>query len=77
MTAPFGELQVDQLRYMAKQHGSGTAGAPSGGAGLGGLIGGLLGGRGGAGGGLSSILDANGDGNPLDDILRMAARRGR
>jgi hypothetical protein len=63
--------------YMAKQHGSGTAGAPSGGAGLGGLIGGLLGGRGGAGGGLSSILDANGDGNPLDDILRMAARRGR
>jgi hypothetical protein len=28
----------------------------------------------GAGGGLSSMLDLNGDGNPLDDILRMAGK---
>jgi hypothetical protein len=46
--------------------------------GLGGLLGGLLGGQGpdagGATGGLGSLLDLNGDGNPLDDILRMAGR---
>lgn len=58
--------------YMAKQHGQATAGvSPSSGGGLGGLLGGLLGG-GGGGGGLSSMLDMNHDGNPLDDILRMA-----
>jgi hypothetical protein len=28
----------------------------------------------GSGGGLSSMLDLNGDGNPLDDILRMAGK---
>jgi hypothetical protein len=42
---------------------------------LGAILGGLLGGRGGSGGGLgglASMLDRNGDGNPLDDILRMA-----
>ncbi|ODU06928.1 MAG: hypothetical protein ABS84_16970 [Rubrivivax sp. SCN 71-131] len=48
--------------------------------GLGGLLGGLLGGdtpaaagAGGLGGlgGLASMLDADGNGNPLDDILRM------
>jgi hypothetical protein len=69
--------------YMAKQHagaaGSGGAASagPSGG-GLGDLLGGLLGGRAGSGGGLgglASMLDRNGDGNPLDDILRMAAGR--
>lgn len=44
--------------------------------GLGGLLGGLLGGAGGGGGaqtgglgGLAAMLDADGDGNPLDDIL--------
>jgi hypothetical protein len=71
--------------YAARQPGGGMAApaAPSGG-GLGGLLGslagGLLGGGGapsaGAGnrgglGGLASLLDANRDGNPLDDILRM------
>jgi hypothetical protein len=62
--------------YMASQRGGGTAGvSPSGGGGLGGLLGGLLGGAGGAQGGLASMLDMNGDGNPLDDILRMAGRR--
>lgn len=63
--------------YLAKQHSAGTAGA---GGGLGGLLGGLLGGadRGGqiasTGPGLASMLDMNGDGNPLDDILRMAGK---
>lgn len=62
--------------YMAKQHG----GAAGGGGGLlGGLLGGLMGGgnAGGAaqgGGGLASMLDLNGDGNPLDDILGMAGK---
>ncbi|WP_323028941.1 hypothetical protein [Castellaniella defragrans] len=53
-----------------------------------GLLGGLLGGLGGQGqdgarspggllGGLNSLLDANGDGNALDDILRMASEAGR
>jgi hypothetical protein len=28
----------------------------------------------GGGGGLSSMLDLNGDGNPLDDIMRMAGK---
>ena len=56
--------------YMSRQHGGGTAGASQPG-GLGGLVGGLLGG---GGGGLASMLDLNGDGNPLDDILRMGKR---
>lgn len=63
--------------YMAKQRGG--AGASAGG--LGGLLGGLLGGQsddgrpGGAG--LASMLDANRDGNPLDDIMRLAGTRMR
>lgn len=66
--------------YMARQGGIGAGRGqqvPSEG-GLGGLLGGLLGGQtGGAragSGGLGSMLDLNGDGNPLDDILRMAGR---
>ena len=73
--------------YMARQH-SGGAAATGGGGGLGDLLGGLLGGRaggasaaapGGSGlpgglGGLGAMLDANGDGNPLDDIIRMAGK---
>ena len=56
--------------YMAKQ-GSRSAGAGDAG-GLGGLLGGLLGGGGrSAGGGLGAMLDANGNGNPLDDILGL------
>jgi len=54
--------------------------APQGGGlgGLGGLLGGLLGGQG-AGrpagaGGLASMLDLDGNGNPLDDIMRMAGK---
>ncbi len=62
--------------YMAKQSG-GEAGG-----GLGGLIGGMLGGggqaaapaAGGGFGGLASMLDMDGDGNPLDDIMGMAGK---
>ncbi|WP_422344045.1 DUF937 domain-containing protein [Parasphingorhabdus sp.] len=60
--------------YMAKQ-GSGDSGN---GGGLGGLIGGLLGGGSSASsgglGGLASLLDMDGDGNPLDDIIGMAGK---
>lgn len=63
--------------YMAKQSGDGAAAqqlAPEGG-GLGGLLGGLLGGqRTNAAPGLASMLDLNGDGNPLDDIMQMAGK---
>jgi hypothetical protein len=63
--------------YMAKQGGTAQAAAPASEAGgLGDLLGSLLGGRSAAGGapGLGSMLDMNGDGNPLDDILRMAGK---
>lgn len=57
--------------------GLGGLGGQAGG-GLGGLLGGLLGGQaagaGNAGSGLGSMLDMNGDGNALDDILRMAGK---
>ncbi|MEH6789471.1 DUF937 domain-containing protein [Parasphingorhabdus sp.] len=58
--------------YMAKQ----SAGSNDAGGGLGGLIGGLLGGgkKTSAGGGLGSLLDLNGDGNALDDIIGMAGK---
>ena len=68
--------------YMAKQSGGGEGG------GLGGLIGGILGGALGGGGqtapasggglgGLASMLDFDGDGNPLDDIIGRAGKLGR
>ena len=72
---------------MAKQAGGTASGGA--GEGLGGLLGGLLGGgglgsvlggntgqapAGGGLGGLGSMLDLNGDGNPLDDILGMARK---
>jgi hypothetical protein len=71
--------------YMAKQGaGASQQAAPAEGGGLGGLLGSLLGsgggrgsampGLGGGGGGLASMLDLNGDGNPLDDIMRMAGK---
>jgi hypothetical protein len=63
--------------YMATQHQG--AQLPAGGGNLGSMLGGLLGGQTGgaapgAGGGLGSMLDLNGDGNPLDDIMRMAGK---
>jgi hypothetical protein len=63
--------------YFAKHRGTGAApSAEAKGGGLGDLLGGLLGGqsRPGAQSGLGSLLDADGDGNPLDDILRMAGK---
>ena len=59
--------------YMAKQSGESSGN----GGGLGGLIGGLLGGGKASGGGLGSLLDLNGDGNPLDDIIGMAGKLAR
>ena len=65
--------------YMASQRGGGPSTATTGG--VGGLLGGLLGGGAPGGssglGGLASMLDMNGDGNPLDDVLRMARGGGR
>jgi hypothetical protein len=67
--------------YMAKQQGGAAAQVPAGGGGgvLGGILGGMLGGgsAGGGrqgGGGIASMIDLNGDGNPLDDILKMAGK---
>ena len=67
--------------YMAKQ-GGGQGQSAQTGAGLGGLLGGLLGGQGGGSGGgglggLASMLDANGDGNAMDDLINMASKFGR
>lgn len=65
--------------FMAKQQGTGAATPPaSAGGGLGGMLGGLLGGRtSGGGGGLASMLDLDGDGNPLDDILQKFTKATR
>jgi hypothetical protein len=62
--------------YMFSNQGAAT-GAPAGGGFLGGLLGKILGGGNGtapAQGGLGSLIDLNGNGNPLDDILGMAAK---
>lgn len=62
--------------YLAKQ----STGAAAGG-GLGGMLGNILGGGGqqpnsasGGFGNISSMLDMDGDGNPLNDILRMVTK---
>ena len=61
--------------YMAKQPSADAAAQPSPSAGgLGGILGSLLGGRGAGTPGFGSMLDMDGDGNPLDDILRMAGK---
>ncbi|WP_336970642.1 DUF937 domain-containing protein [Sphingobium aromaticiconvertens] len=67
--------------YMFSNRGA-AAGEPAGGGLLGGLLGKILGGgnaaapaQGGLGqGGLGSLIDLNGNGNPLDDILGMATK---
>jgi hypothetical protein len=71
---------------MMSKQSMGGAPQAGGSGGLGGLLGSLLGGLGGGQGGgqgampgggsagLASMLDMNGDGNPLDDILQMAGR---
>ena len=64
--------------YMSSGRGGASGASPASGGGLGGLLGGLLGGGASSGsagaGGLASMLDMNRDGNPLDDILRMAGK---
>jgi hypothetical protein len=74
-------LAMAAAGFMAKQAGgqpglqTGAQSASAGG-GIGDLLGSLLsGGRGGQGaGGLAAMLDLNGDGNPLDDVLRLAGK---
>jgi len=70
--------------YMARHHAASDPSEPAGPeVGFGSVLGNLLGGGqrlepatgpGAVGGGLASILDMNGDGNPLDDILRVAGK---
>ena len=66
--------------YIARSNRGAAAGSPQpSGGGLGDVLGGALpGGRAGATpggvGGLASMLDLDGDGNPLDDILGMAGK---
>lgn len=65
--------------FMARQNAGSAPAAASPGGGLGDLLGGLLGGRpasGGQGGagGLGALLDLDGNGNPLDDLMRMAGK---
>ncbi len=71
--------------YMAKQGGQQSA--PASGGGMGGMLGNVLGSVLGGGqqqaapasgglGGLANMLDFNGDGNPLDDIMGMASKFG-
>lgn len=74
--------------YMAKRGNDGNDAPQEAGAGggLGGMLGSVLGGltgggssgqqttRGAGGGGLASMIDMNGDGNALDDIMRMAGK---
>lgn len=69
--------------YLARQGGQGDGQAGAGG-GLGGLLGSILGGGGGAAapaggglGGLGKLIDLDGDGNPLDDIIGMAGKFAR
>lgn len=63
--------------FMAKQQDGAEPQSSAAGGGIGGLLGGLLGGQGGGAQGLASMLDMNGDGNPLDDVLRMVGRVAR
>ena len=68
--------------YLAKQRAAAEPAPENAGPGgaLGDLLGNMLGGRGGAtanrpaSGGLASMIDLNGDGNPLDDIMRLAGK---
>lgn len=72
--------------YLASQK-AGGASSDTGQGGLGGVLGQVLGGvmggsqsgapQSGNVGGLASLIDLDGDGNPLDDILGMAGRLGR
>jgi hypothetical protein len=60
--------------YMAKQQGHASAAPQAGGGGLGDLLGGGQAAAGRGAPSLASMLDLDGDGNPLDDILGMAGK---
>ena len=66
--------------YMSKQTGAGQVTHTNQGGGLGGMLGQALGRSGSnqsgatGAGGLGSMLDLDGDGNPLDDIIGMAGK---
>ena len=73
------------MAWQGRQGGAAEAApaAPAGGADLGGILGNILGGgasapaaapAAGGLGGLGSMLDMDGDGNPLDDIMGMAGK---
>lgn len=68
--------------YLSSQAGGASASSASSGGGvLGNILGSVLGGgnkqASGGLGGLGSLLDLDGDGNPLDDIIGMASKLGR
>jgi hypothetical protein len=60
--------------YMAKQGSTATTASQRSPKGLASLLKGLLGGRGATTSNFAAMLDLNGDGNPLDDIIRMAGK---
>jgi hypothetical protein len=61
--------------YLSARAGGSGAEGSGGTGGLGAIIGSVLGG-GMGGGGLGTLLDLDGDGNPLDDIIGMAGKLG-
>jgi hypothetical protein len=72
--------------YLVRKKAGGPFGDTAQGGGLGGMLGQVVGGamggepgraQGGGLGGLASLIDLDGDGNPLDDILGMAGRQRR
>lgn len=73
--------------YLARQKAGGASASTEQGGGLGGMLGQVFGGvmggsqigsaQSGGLGSLASLIDLDGDGNPLDDILGMAGRLGR
>jgi len=63
--------------FMAKAGAGGSGRGSQQGGGLGGMLGGLVGGLTGGGrgsSGIASMLDLDGDGNPLDDVLKALGR---
>jgi hypothetical protein len=62
--------------YLSARAGGSEAQDSGGLGGLGSILGSVLGGQK-AGGGLGSLLDFDGDGNPLDDIIGMAGKLAR
>lgn len=70
--------------YLANQQAGGAPATTAQNGGLGGMLGQVLGGAIGGGqsgmapaGGIGALIDLDGDGNPLDDILGIAERLGR